>query len=51
MALRLQDVPMPQRPLQGRLHLHLLELCHGEVQMSNIRALQIMKSAPQIYLG
>ena len=24
--LRLQDVPVPQRPLQGRLHLRLLEL-------------------------
>ena len=29
MKLRLQDVPVPQRPLQGRLHLLLLELCSG----------------------
>jgi len=24
---------VPQCPLQGRLHLHLLELCYGKVQV------------------
>lgn len=41
MVLRLQDVPVLQRPLYGRLHLQLLELSYGEVQMSKIRVLQI----------
>ena len=30
---RLQDVPVAQGPLQGWLHLHLLKLADGEVQM------------------
>ena len=32
-GLRPQQAAMPQRPLQGRLHLHLAELANGEVEV------------------
>ena len=31
-SLRLQNLPVSQRPLQGRLHLHLLGLADGAIQ-------------------
>jgi len=44
-CLRLQQPPTPQRPLQRRLHLHVLELGDGEVEVLDGAQLRSLNQA------
>ena len=55
LSLRPQNLPVPQRPLQARLHLHVTKLTNGEVQvlhsLGSFIGVVLQQQLSQLYTG